>query len=88
MNEEATSLIQGVINEMDQATTHKQRAIDLLDDLKAWLIQSLQRDYAFRDRMLRATTVEQGAVLMESDIRSIASTFGAGDGKAKEVQGP
>jgi hypothetical protein len=78
MSDERVSLIQGVINEMDQAAAHKQQAINLLDNLKAWLTDSLERDYGFRARMLRAITVEEGTTLMDNDIKNIASSFGAG----------
>ena len=72
------SLIQGVINEIDASTVHKQRAIDLLDDLKGWLIRSLERDIGFHDRLVQAiadNSPQIDGTLMDDDIAKIASTF-------------
>jgi hypothetical protein len=76
------SLIQGVINEMDAANNHKQRAIDLLDDLKGWLIRSLERDVGFHMRLVQAITDNSPHIdtsLMETEIQKIASKYGNGD---------
>ena len=74
------SLIQGIINEVEASNHHKQRAIDLLDDLKAWLIRSLERDVGFNMRLVQAiadNTTPVDSTMLESDIQKIASRFGA-----------
>ena len=78
------SLIQGIINEMETANNHKQRAIDLLDDLKGWLIRSLERDVGFNMRLIQAISdnAPVDSSLMENDIVQIASKFGAGNGNS------
>jgi len=84
-----TSLIQGVINEINLSASHKQRAIDLLGDLRAWLDNSLQRDIAFHDRLVQAVddnAPQIDTTIMESDIKKIAATYGAGNGQTQESQ--
>jgi len=87
-NEETVgvSLIQHVVNSMDQANAHKKQAIDALDLMKGWLVASLDRDYRFTTRLVQAIADNSQHVdsLLDDDIAKIASTFGAnGNGKAQ-----
>lgn len=72
------SLIQGIINEIEAANHHKQQAINLLDDLKGWLIRSLERDIGFNTRLVQAiadNSPQIDGTLMDDDIQKIAQTF-------------
>ena len=79
-NEETVgvSLIQHVVNSMDQANAHKKQAIDALELMKGWLVASLDRDYRFTTRLVQAIADNSQHVdLLDDDIAKIASTFGA-----------
>ena len=87
-NEETVgvSLIQHVVNSMDQANAHKKQAIDALDLMKGWLVASLDRDYRFTTRLVQAIADNSQHVdgLLDDEIAKIASTFGAnGNGNAQ-----
>ena len=87
-NEETVgvSLIQHVINSMDQANAHKKQAIDALELMKGWLVASLDRDYRFTTRLVQAIADNSQHVdgLLDDEIVKIASTFGAnGNGNAQ-----
>jgi hypothetical protein len=79
--QERTSLIQGVINAMDDSAAAKQRAIDLLKQLQSWLENSLGRDYGFRDRLVRAVAEnpveDEAAAITEEGIKNIAEKYSA-----------
>jgi hypothetical protein len=80
------SLIQAVVNEMNTSTEAKQRAVNLLDDLKGWLIRSLERDVGFNMRLVQAisdnTPQMDTTTLMENEIAKIASKYGANGDEA------
>jgi hypothetical protein len=76
------SLLQGVFNEMVESGRHKRNARELLKQLDAWIADSIMRDDAFMDRLIRA--IEDNAphdqvdsTLMESDIQNIAQNYHA-----------
>jgi hypothetical protein len=79
--QERTSLIQGVINAMDDSAAAKQRAIDLLKQLQSWLENSLGRDYGFRDRLVRVVednpVSEEATAITDEGIKNIAEKFAA-----------
>src|SRR6516165_5948801 len=48
------SLLQGVFNEMVESGRHKRNARELLKQLDAWIADSIMRDDAFMDQLIRA----------------------------------
>ena len=82
------SLIQGVINCMEESGEAKRRAMDILDQLKSWLDTSLMRDTAFKDRMVQAIADNAPPVLLgkkddneiEIEIGKIAQKYNANGG--------
>ena len=80
-NELRTSLIQGVVNCMEESAEAKRRAMDLLEQLKSWLDSSLMRDTAFKDRMVQAIEDNAPPVLLgKQEIDSIAQKYSANGG--------
>jgi len=77
-SEVRVSLIQGIINKMDEANAAKKEAINLLDQLKGWLVSSLDRDYGFTHRLVNAiadNSPEINTTLLEGDIAKIAAKY-------------
>ena len=75
------SLIQGLVNAMEESADAKRRGVEILDQLKSWLDNSLMRDTAFKDRLVRAITDNSPHIdLLESGMAQIAGKFGAGNG--------
>jgi len=82
-NELRTSLIQGVVNCMEESAEAKRRAMDLLEQLKSWLDSSLMRDTAFKDRMVQAIADNAPPVLLGKqniEIENIAQKYNANGG--------
>jgi hypothetical protein len=76
------SLLQGVFNEMVESRRHKQNARELLKSLDQWIYDSMVRDDAFMDRLIRAIEdnapqAQVDSTLMESDIHNIAQNYHA-----------
>jgi len=81
-NEMRTSLIQGVINCMEESGEAKRRAMTILDQLKSWLDSSLMRDTAFKDRMVQAIEDNAPPVLLGKtniEVDAIAQKYNGGD---------
>ena len=75
------SLIQGLVNAMEESADAKRRGVEILDQLKSWLDNSLMRDTAFKDRLVRAIADNSPHIdLLENGMAQIASKFGAGNG--------
>src|SRR5215472_1424093 len=74
------SLFQGLVNAMRQSTEQKQVALDIVRQLDSWLVNSMQRDIMFTDKLVQAiedNSAHIDASLMEKDIAKIAAKFGA-----------
>jgi hypothetical protein len=77
------SLLQGVFNEMVESRRHKENARELLKSLDQWIYDSIVRDDAFMDRLIRAIEdntpqAQDDATLMgKRDIHNIAQHYHA-----------
>jgi len=80
------SLFQGLVNAMRQSTECKQQALDIVRQLDSWLVNSMQRDIMFADKLVQAIEDNSQHIdssLMEGDIKKIAGKFGANGDNAQ-----